>query len=269
MTPGAVGQQIRKLEDWLGVVLFTRGIRQVQPTTDGLAYWTRIQPAIAQLLDASRSLRERRRHGVRLSMTPGFAVKWFTHRMGRFLARYPDVELRLNASSSLADFEREQLDLAIRHFDGNDASLASTLLYRDEARVYGNPRLASALAMERPDDLVTATLLHTTVQPYWPIWLRRFSRLDDAQIAAIPGIHFDQSLAAIEAAKQGQGVVLASPLLVNDEIAAGTLIELFGLHLPLAAGYYVVHPRDAVLREAAENLKRWLIAESRADEPAA
>lgn len=262
LTPGAVGQQIQKLEEWLGVLLFTRQIRQVLPTSDGLAYWQRIHPALAQILDASRTLKESRHQGVRLSMPPSFAAKWFTRRMAKFLAQYPEVELRLNSSVILVDFEREQIDLAIRYFDGNDSTLAATLLYQDEARVYCSPKYFSELSIVRPDDLIHATLLHTTIQPYWSLWLKRFSQLDDAQIAKIPGIHFNQSMMAIEASKQGQGVVMAGPLLVEDEIANGMLIELFGHYLPLNAGYFIVHPRKAVLRKAAENLKAWLIAEA-------
>jgi LysR family glycine cleavage system transcriptional activator len=62
---------------------------------------------------------------------------------------------------------------------------------------------------------------------------------------------------AIEASKQGQGVVMAGPLLVEDEIANGTLVELFGYPLHLNVGYFVVHPRESVLRKAAENLRAY------------
>ncbi len=81
VTPGAVGQQIQKLEEWLGVALFVRQVRQVQPTEDALGYWKRIQPALAQIADASHRLRERRNSAVVLSMPPGFATKWFASRM--------------------------------------------------------------------------------------------------------------------------------------------------------------------------------------------
>jgi LysR family transcriptional regulator, glycine cleavage system transcriptional activator len=262
VTPGAIGQQIQKLEQWLGVLLFTRQIRQVQPTADGLAYWQRIQPALAQILDASRSLKDSRSSGVWLSMPPSFAAKWFMRRMARFVTRHPDVELHLNASPALADFEREAVDLAIRHFDGNAPELDATLLYADEARAYCSPEYAKAQALARPDDLLHTTLLHASLHPHWGDWLRQFSQLSQAQIAAIPAIHFDQGLMAIEAARLGQGVVMASPHLTEEESADGTLIEPFALRLPLAAGYYVVHPRNAVLRPAPQACKAWLIEEA-------
>ncbi|RJG01311.1 LysR substrate-binding domain-containing protein [Noviherbaspirillum sedimenti] len=262
VTPGAIGQQIQKLEEWLGVLLFTRQIRQVQPTADGLLYWERIQPALAQIADASEKLRDRRSMAVWLSMPPSFAAKWFPRRMARLLTRYPEIELHLNASTALVDFEREQIDLAIRYFEGSAANLDATLLFQDEARAYCSPGYAADLSLKQPDDLARATLLHTTVQPYWPKWLRHFSRLKDADIASIPRIHFDQGMVAIEAAKQGQGVVLSSALLMEEETTEGTLIEPFDCRLPLSSGYYVVHHRRLALRPAAAAVKEWLIEET-------
>jgi LysR family glycine cleavage system transcriptional activator len=263
VTPGAIGQQIQKLEEWLGVSLFVRQVRQVQPTEEALGYWKRIQPALAQIVDASNKLRDSRSMAVSLSMPPGFAAKWFTSRMANLLRRHPAIELHLNATPQVVDLEREPIDLAIRYFDGQAPELEATLLLQDEGRVYGSPRYLASLNAREPDDLLRATLLVTTLQPHWPAWLRAFSRLSDAQIAAIPRIHFDQSLMAIEAARQGQGLVMTSPHLVEAESADGSLAEPFPHVLSLAQGYYVVHHRRLPLRPAAVAVRQWLIEEAR------
>ncbi|MFC5771869.1 LysR substrate-binding domain-containing protein [Thauera sinica] len=262
VTPGAVGQQIQKLEEWLGVALFVRRTRQVQPTEAALAYWQRIQPALAQIVDASDKLRNSRSMAVSLSMPPGFAAQWFTRRMAGLLRRHPAIELHLNATPQVIDFEREPIDLAIRYFDGRAPDLDATLLLQDEGRAYGNPRYLASLDLRVPDDLTRATLLVTTLQPHWPAWLRACSGLPDARIDAIPRIHFDQSLTAIEAARQGQGVVMTSPHLVEAEVAAGSLVEPFAHALPLSQGYYVVHHRRLPLRPAAAAVRQWLIDEA-------
>lgn len=264
VTPGAVGQQIRKLEDWLGVALFVREVRQVVPTEAARDYWQRIQPALAEIADASRKVRDSRSMAVRLSMPPSFAAKWFTSRMAGLLTRYPGLELHLNASVQLVDFELDAVDLAIRYFDGKAPQLDATLLYNDEARVYCTPAYAAGIALREPDDLARATLLVTTMQPFWERWLGEFSRLAPAAVSALPRIHFDQGLMAIEAAKQGQGAVISSPLLVAAELAEGLLCEPFGLHLPLANAYYVVHHAKLPLRHAATLVKQWLVEEAAA-----
>ena len=262
VTPGAVGQQIQKLEEWLGVALFVRQVRQVQPTEDALGYWKRIQPALAQIADASNRLRERRNSAVVLSMPPGFATKWFASRMASLLRQHPEIELHLNATPQVIDLERESIDLAIRYFDGHAPELDVTLLLQDESRVYANPRYLAPLALHEPDDVARTTLLVTTLQPHWPTWLERYSRLSAAQIAGIPRIHFDQSLMAIEAARQGQGLVMTSPHLVEAELAEGSLVEPFAHALALTQGYYLVHHARLPLRQAVATVKQWLIDEA-------
>lgn len=268
VTPGAIGQQIQKLEAWLGVALFVRQIRQVTPTAEGRAYFARIQPALAEIVQASRRVRERRNSSLRISMPPSFAAKWFAPRMADLLQAHPGIALSLSTSVAMVDFELDGVDLAVRHFDGVDATLSVARLCADTAHAYCSPAYAKRLKLKRPGDLVAATLLHNTLHPHWHAWLARFGPLDDARIDAIAGIQFDQSLMAIEAAVRAQGVVLTSPVLVEAELAAGTLVEPFDAALPLANGYCLVHPRTAALSPNAAALKAWMIASMAVDERA-
>jgi LysR family glycine cleavage system transcriptional activator len=259
VTPGAVGQQIQKLEAWLGVTLFTRMVRQIHPTAEALHYWSNVQPALTRLQHASEQIRLRQLNEVWLSMPPTLAAKWFAPRMAGFLAQRPDISLHLGATTAISDFERDRVDLAIRYFDGEDASLESALLYRDEVRLYCAPDYVKELRLQIPGDLVRATLLHTTLQPHWKSWLQRFGTLSDAQIDAIPHLHFDQALLAIEAARYGQGAVLSSAILTEAEMRDGALCEPFECRLPVTKGYYVVHHKGTPLRPAALALKNWLL----------
>lgn len=267
VTPGAVGQQIRNLEDWLGTPLFVRSVRQVQPTAQALAYWGAVGPALARIAQASEELRaqqaqhaQRQARAVWLSMPPTLAAKWFAPRMAAFLQHRPDISLHLGATTALIDFRSEPVDLAIRYFDGKDPALRSTLLYPDEARLYAAPAYLRRLRIRTPDDLVRATLLHATLLPYWTPWLQRFSQLSDGRIEALAGMHFDQSMLALETARHGQGVVLSSAILTEVEVREGSLVEPFpDMRLPVGKGYYLVHPRGGGLRAAAGALKEWLV----------
>lgn len=259
VTPGAIGQQIRKLEAWLGFALFHRRTRQVLPTEDGLRYWQRIRPALAQIREAGEALCSSQRHGVWLSMPPTFAAKWFTRHMADFLTRHPDTELHLDSAITPVDFENSRVDLAVRYFDGKSAELDASLLFTDDARVYGHPDYIARLGLRQPEDLLRATLLDAHFHPHWTRWLEHCSALTPGQIAAIPTLHFDQALLAIEAARRGQGLVLTSRLVTEEECAAGTLVEPFAYRLPLDSGYYVVHPKRRPLRAAPAQFKAWLL----------
>lgn len=259
VTPGAVGQQIQRLEAWLGSRLFVRAIRHIQPTAEATKYWFAIEPALARIRQASDGLRLSQDNEVWLSMPPTLAAKWFAPRMAKFMTSNPDISLHLNASTALVNFELERVDLSIRHFDGNDRNLHADLLYAGEARVYCSPAYAREHRLRKPEDLARTTLLHTTFLPHWKAWLQTFSRLTERQIDAIAGQHFDQSMLAIETARHGQGVVLGSRMLVEAEVRDGSLCEPFDLPLALPKGYYLVHHRQVPLRPAAQVLRRWLI----------
>ena len=260
VTAGAVGQQIQKLEEWLGTTLFTRTVRQVTPTTDALNYWATVQPALSRILQASDALRQSQSNEVWLSMPPSLAAKWFAPRMADFLSHHPDISLHLDTSTALADFNRDRVDLAIRYFDGRVSELASELLYGDEARLYCSPDYARKLKLKTPNDLKRATLIHTTLHPHWGPWMEKFSQLSARQVTSIPGLHFDQSIMAIEAARHGQGAVLCSALLTEAEVREGALFEPFAGRLALSKAYYVTHEKTAKLRPAAVALKKWLLS---------
>lgn len=259
VTPGAIGQQIRNLEEWLGTDLFVRSVRQVQPTASAQTYWAEIQPALRRIHSASHALRTRQSDEVRLSMPPSLAAKWFARRMGRLMTLYPHIVLYLSASAELTDLASEPAGLAIRYFNGKDPELEVALLCGDDARLYCSPDYAARFKLDNPNDLARATLLHSTMHPHWDEWLGTFSTLTASAIAAIPAQHFDLSLLALEAARQGQGVVLSSALLTEDEVEQGSLVEPFPHRLPLARGYYVVHRRGTALAPAARQVAEWLM----------
>ena len=259
VTPGAVGQQMGKLEDWLGLPLFVRSVRQITPTAEAHQYWAEVQPALARIEQASAQLRLRQSNEVWLSMPPVLAAKWFAPRMAAFLQAWPDVSLHLSASAEVVDFDRDRVDLAIRRFDGKAPQLEVDLLYPDEARMYCAPSYARKLGLQAAGDVARATLLHNTLLPYWGEWLARYSTLTPAQVKAIPGLHFDQSMTAIEAAVHGQGVVLSHAISVQAELQSGSLIEPLPIRMAIDKGYYLVHSKRLPLRPAAQALKDWLL----------
>src|SRR5215469_5550541 len=227
VTPGALGQLLRKLETWLGVPLFKREVRRLVPTASARQYHQRISPALSIIVQATTAARGRVPHEVRISMPPGIAAKWFAPRMGRLLAAHPAISLSLNATTQVVDFEDGEVDLAIRHFNGKEDRLSVSLLARDEGRVYCTPQYRRKHRLLRPGDLVRAVLLDNTFHPHWPLWFKTHSRLPLDAVRNIPRIRFDLSALAIDAAARDQGVVLTSPHLTEAERASGILIEPF------------------------------------------
>ena len=261
LTPGAVGQQIRKLEEWLGLSLFNRSPRQVQVTDTGMVYYRQIVPALEQICSASRSIQQQRRKGVSVTMLPSIAAKWLAPRLKDFVTRHPNIDVHINATQVPVSFEQEGVDLGIRHFDGKDAAFESVLLLKDEVRVLCSPRYAAEHKLNKPDDLSQATLLHTSIHQAWSVWFDRFSTLEPRVYEQIHGIWFDQGMLAIDAACRHQGVVLTNELLTRDELLSGDLIEPFQARMPLNRGYYLIYPKRRKLSEVAIAFRDWLLEE--------
>lgn len=256
VTPGAVAQQIRKLEAWLGVPLFIRTIRKLTPTQEAISYWEQVRPALLQLDTASLTLRNRHEQEVRLSLPPAFANSWFARRMPDLPRHDPQLKLHLNASTRLVDFGQDSCDLAVRHCDGNVRGLIAELLLPDEVRVYCSPTYREQLRLRAISDLPRATLLYTTSHAHWSEW---FSQVGLPHEGVSSGLRFDQPELAIDAARRSQGLVLTSPWLVEDALQQGQLVQLFEATVSVGKGYYLVHRKDAPLRAPAERLREWLL----------
>lgn len=262
VTPGAVGQQIKKLETWAETALFVRDVRKVMLTPAGKQYYQHISPALRQIEQAGQTLKPAGgKLRVAVSMPPAFAARWFSPRLPALLRELPQIDLYLNATSALVDIEREDIDLAIRYCDGVGVNRQGTLLINDEGRLYCHPDYRQKHALFQANDLAGATLLHTTMHPYWPLWLKTFTTLSLAQIEALPGIYFDQSLLAIDAARRMQGVVLSSRLLLDNELSSGELVELFPAGIASGKSFYLVHAAKKRLTPPAQAVYDWIRAE--------
>lgn len=259
VSAGAIGQQIQKLEAMLGYPLFLRSTRQLWATAAAQTYWQQLQPILQQL----QALHQTTPHTdtVRMTLPPSFASRWLAPRLERLARQHPHIRLHLHTSIQPMDLVQEGFDLAIRYFTGEDDGLESQLLCPDEVRVFCSPSYRQQLSLWQVDDLSRATLYATPLQPYWAAWFDRFSSLTPQHVQAIPQIHVDQGVIAIEACSRGQGMLMISPVLVADELASGRLIEPFPCRLPLNHGYHVVH-RPQRLSTAARTVKAWLLAEA-------
>ncbi|WP_415904777.1 LysR substrate-binding domain-containing protein [Neptuniibacter sp. QD48_55] len=261
ITPGAVSQQVRKLEEWLGYPLFVREIRKLTVTEKGMSYFSLIAPALEQLSKASGLARTKDHNKVRLSLTQALASKWLGPRLENFVSQYPEVELHINASNRPVDFQSNDIDLAIRHFDGQSQDLTSHLVFDDEVRLYCTQSYKQAKGLDSVNDLDKTTLIITTLLPMWDRWLSEFTDLRSDERAKIPALHFDQTLLAIDAAKRDQGVVLSNALLVQEELKRGELIEPFNYRLSVEKSYYLVYPNNRTLSPAANLFKDWLLGQ--------
>ena len=257
VTQGAVAQQIRGLEAELGVKLFDRLPRGLALTESGRRYRTPVARALRIIADATDELRPLQQ-AVTISATPSFAARWLVPRLGAFTEANPDLDVRVVASITMANFQSDGVDIAVRQGKPPfGPGLSADLLYPLDMVAVCSPALRDGgLPLDEPADLAHHVLLHDT-HGWWPKYLEQAG--GDQPIEPARSLRFSQESLAIEAAIAGQGIALASEPLVDADIAAGRLCRLFDLTVSDGTGFYVVAPRAPRHPELVTRMREWFL----------
>src|ERR1700720_3549445 len=162
VTQGAVSHQVKSLEDTLGIKLFNRERQRLVITDAGREYLNVVRDALDRIAVGTERLVQRQNAGVlTVSTSPDFAAKWMVHRLGRFAEAHPGIDMRVSATMHHVDFAREDVDVAVRHGDGNWSGLAAARLCPEQLFPVCSPKLLSGRnRIAKPSDLLRSPLLH-------------------------------------------------------------------------------------------------------------
>src|SRR4051794_13699172 len=162
VTQGAVSQQIKALEEALGLKLFNRERQRLVLTEAGREYLTVVRDALDRIALGTDRLLQRQNAGVlTVSTSPDFAAKWLVHRLGNFAEAHPEIDLRVSATLHHVDFVREEVDLAVRHGDGTWAGLDTVRLSSEQLFAVCSPKLLSGRGrLSKPSDILRFPLIH-------------------------------------------------------------------------------------------------------------
>lgn len=278
VTPAAISQQVKTLEDYVGTPLFHR-------LTRGLALTKTAQAALPALSDGfigvaqgmQRLRHETDKDRLDVWMAPSFASKWLMPRLNRFTAKHPNIDLRVSASDELFDhdsngmqsqaahFHRHGMDVAIRFGDGHYPGCRVDRLMTASVVPLCSPTLISDpnRPLQRPEDLFAHTLLHDdTEYEGRPDWSHFFEKAGLEISNGTKGLHFNHVSLALEAACDGQGVVLSIEQLARNDLEKGRLVVPFDLRLPLDCSYYIISLPESAENSCVSAFRQWLLDES-------
>src|ERR1700694_1859968 len=264
VTQGAVSHQVKALEATLGGKLFNRERQRLLITEAGREYLAVVRDALDRIAVGTERLVQRQNAGVlTVSTSPDFAAKWLVHRLGRFAEAHPDIDLRVSATMHHVDFAREEVDLAIRHGDGNWPGLDVVRLCSERLFPVCSPKLMSGRnRIAKPSDLLKSPLLHLDDSKAWAQWF-------DAAGVAVPelshGLTLNRASMLIDAAVDGQGVALARTTLAAWDLINGRLARPFDLGLKLTRTYWIVCPKATSMKPKIATFRDWLLAEAADD----
>lgn len=242
ITPAAVGQRVRSLEDYLGNSLFIRSSTGIQPTDDALKVRDLLHDGFDRLARAFEQLGPTRASGrLRITLPESFSENWLSPILADFNLQNPEAELHLDPSNRDVDLLTEQYDLAIRFGPGGDTQLEERLLFSDTLAPVCSPAFARAHGLT-PDrrSLEGIPLIHVTNRTGDPGWVgfegwgKAFG-FDPFQLSH--GVRFAKTGSGLQAATAGQGLVLCGLVEAFTALKSGALILPFGASLTCQTQY--------------------------------
>ncbi len=276
VTPAAVKQLVRKLEESIGSPLLARDGRGLALTRSGLAGQDDLKAAM-QLLEASvRKMRDRTdEKKLIISVESSFATAWLVPKLDAFRRRYPDVAVLIDSTQKIVDLHNSDVDVAIRYGVTSGSDLISIRLFDD--LVF--PACSRSLAAGPPvlknlADLSNVPLIHWDMSNQtwarstrkWFTWENWLARAGAPNLLLKEGLHFNDYGLAVQAAIAGQGVVLASWPILHDAFEAGLLQGPFPERVMTDIGYDLVTTESANRRPEVGAFIDWMLQESAQNE---
>lgn len=269
ISPSAVSQQIKSLEEVLGVRLFRRIKRRLVLTEEGERLYYSASEALGILRAARQNVsRKRDSHSITIRVSASFGVRWLGPRIARFALRNPSWDMHIDATPELTDFEKENVDLDIRYGAGNWAGYHTELIMHDAVLPLCSPDYLAGVrgsSTNRIDILTQSRLIHTVkAQLNWDWWLDQHGF---SSVETVGGLRFDRSSMSLQMAKDGAGIVLETAALAMDELRSGELVpafpELGAAKLP---AYWVICPSRHLSRRPTAVFAEWIRDEAKAHE---
>ena len=257
LTHSAVSQQIKLLEEQLGLLLFDRRGRSLVLNAAGAALQQAVEPALDRLAEgvqAAQSAAGGTAQELRLTVLPSFAQRWLLPRMGHWRERHPDITLDVHASHQLVNLQREGFHVALRNGAGQWRGLQAERLIDSPLIAVAAPARAARVLPGDHRAIAAEPLLGSTEQ--WARFLAQCGcRLRGKTVA-----DFNDAGLMLQAAEQDLGIALARELLAADAVHAGRLVRMSPLALDDRAGatYWFVHPPSLADWPPLVALRAWL-----------
>lgn len=260
VTHGAISRQIKLLEQHLGVTLFHRHPNGVELTGAGERLHQSTRGAFSALqLGVTEVKRFNHRQSITVSLSTSLALKWLVPLLSSFQQEHPEIALLMDTNDAFADFDRSDVDVALRFGEPDWDGLYYEQIRREELIVIAAPSLVENRQLPmRAEDVANFPLLHDTFNAGWDSWATQVGL--DAERFNARNINFVDSAVLLEAAIDGQGVALARHLLAERDLKLGRLIRLDESRVPLNRGlYFVCRPGDQD-RVTVKAFKNWLMS---------
>jgi LysR family glycine cleavage system transcriptional activator len=270
LTQSAVSRQIQSLEEDFGVTLLSRGTRKVELTTDGANFLRALVPSLVRIDTAVQQIRQAQgRRVVSVNTFASFASMWLIPQMEAFQREHPEIDIRVQATDTLANPYDPEFDLILRYTGRHSAVPEAQRLFGEVITPVISPWLAEQIRqgasppLAKPEDLAQYTVTEEDdPRPNaeflsWRYWL---AQRGAPKVQPRRWLYLTYTYQQIQAAMAGQGVALARLPLVAEQLERGDLVEPFGPEGRVATPqtYWLITSPQARARQEVEEFCRWV-----------
>jgi LysR family transcriptional regulator, glycine cleavage system transcriptional activator len=242
LSASAVSRQVQSLEDDIGVALFIRQNRSLQLTEEGRTLFNTTAEALNQLSTTVKAISPKTKQQLRLSAQPYFANNWLLPRLSEFTEEHGDIGLTFESDLTYQNFDSAKIDGCFRFAPIESEETIAMELFRQYLAPVASPELLRQHGWN--GDLSILSQLrwfHSLSQPQmWASWQAHFQQ---EQLQPLESLHFDDAETALQAAREGLGVVMGAMPLIQRDIDRGSLVPLTEQQEALSAVYYFVYPK--------------------------
>jgi len=266
LTQSAISRQIQSLEEEIGCVLFLRGTRKVELSTDGAQLLPTAVAVLSKLDQTVRQIRRTRgRRVVNVSTFASFASLWLIPRMEAFQREHEDIDIRLSAYDRKVDLEDGESDLALRYDDRPSVPADAVQLFEEMLSPCVSPwylQKPPAL-LKKPADLKGHALAEEDdprPSAEYLSWRRWLVEQGEPDLQPRRWLYLNFTYQQIQAALTGQGVALARLPLVHEHVQRGELVEPFGKAGRLGSpfSYWLIMGTGAARRPEVQQFADWV-----------
>ncbi|WP_321819700.1 MULTISPECIES: LysR substrate-binding domain-containing protein [unclassified Burkholderia] len=266
VTPGAISQQIRVLETFLGIVLFERENTGLRPPPLCELYHSHIARGFECFHDAQAALNAQTGRRLTLMTFPSVATHWLASRLDKWHNLCPHVQVHVEVVDHETSVAARNADIRITYGALPRDETPYHMLFTDKVAPVCAPSLLQASGpISQPADLLRYPLIHVEwgwanlSPPTWAQWLHAVGvQLPDA----LSPLTYSVSSMAIDAAIRGRGVSLGQGFFAADSIKRGELVAPFKIALPMPFPYFVCWKPAVTQSPAAQQFLDWLIDEA-------
>lgn len=267
VTVGAISQQLRKIEAEVGLRLVERKGKSIALTTRGRHYHDDVKVAFDMLREAqARFERAWSEATLTISCLPSLASKWIGAQLFDWQSAHPTATVRLIGDDTEPRFGTDEVDFRLSYGDLITRFEHRTELFTDWVVPACSPALLTRLKLEAPADILDAPLLgiewarEQGAAPSWGDWA---AHIGLSRRKAVGQVAFSMSSAAIDAAINGRGFVLAQLSMAAEDIASGRLVIPFDIRLKLSQPYSMAWDPAALEKPFGAELRGWIQSISR------